>query len=133
LPIRLTVIFLILALTVPVIVGMAENLEKDAERSDLSVQAKIISDTARKTYYAGVGGMFTADISVNHNCRLDIGGESSDSYAIKMFRADEDVGMIVMDRPPVRIVEPLSLTGNLTLKFECVSYNEKTAVKVSVI
>lgn len=124
---------MILALTVPVIAGLVGDLEKNAETSDLSIQARIISDTAKKTYYAGVGGVFTADVSVSHNCRLCIGGDSSDAYVIRMLRSDEEVGIVIMDRPPIKITEPLSITGNLTLKFECISHNEQVAVRVSII
>lgn len=131
-PIRITVVFLILALTVPIMIGFIGDFRKDTEVSDLLVQAEIVSETAKKTYYSGVGGIFTADIFINSKCRLDIGGENSDGYEIKMVHSDKIVGIIAMDRPPVRISEPISITGNLTLKFECIDHENRTAVKVSV-
>lgn len=131
-PVRLTVIFLILALTVPVMVGFIEDFRKETEVSDLLVQAKTVSDTAKKTYYAGIGGVFTADVSINYNCRLDIGGESSDAYEIKLIYSDAEAGKVIMDRPPVKIAEPISITGTHTLRFECISCDNGTAVKVSI-
>lgn len=132
-PIRLTVVFLILALIVPVAVGFIGDFRKDTEVSDLLIQAKTVSNTAKKTYYAGIGGVFTADVSIGTGCRLDIGGEGSDAYEIRMVYSDEEVGRVFMERPPVRFAEPVSVSGILTLEFECVSCDGGAAVRVSVL
>lgn len=132
-PIRLAVVFMILALTVPVMVGFVGDFRKNTEISDLTVQAETVSDTAKKTYYAGVGGVFTADVSVGFDCELIIGGESYNAYEIKMVRSGEEVGKVIMDRPPVRIPEPVHVTGTHTLKFECVYHEGGTAVKVGFL
>lgn len=132
-PIRLAVVFMILALTVPVMVGFIGDFRKDTEVTDLLIQAETVSDTAKKTYYAGVGGVFTADISIGYNCMLIIGGESHNAYEIKMTYSDEEVGKVIMDRPPVRIPESISVSGTQTLRFECIRYEDETAVKVSVL
>lgn len=132
-PVRLAAAFLILAVTVPIMMGAAGHLEKESDTAELKRQAEIISGNAEKAYYGGTGSIFTADVRIAGDCRLEIGGTGSDAYKIKMFRGDEEVGCIVMERPPVRFASPVAVTGTLTLCFECVGTPEGCAVEVSRI
>jgi len=132
-PVRLAVTFLILAITVPLLMGLTDDLREDVEASDLAVQANIVSETAEKAYYAGIGSAFTANISVDHNSRLIIGGEGSDAYAIRMIYGDKETGKIIMDRPLVKISNEISVSGVNVLMFVCVQEGNGSAVEVSVV
>ncbi|HKM14288.1 MAG TPA: hypothetical protein VJY42_05205, partial [Candidatus Methanomethylophilaceae archaeon] len=102
-PVRLAITFLILAITVPLLMGVADDLRNDVEASDLAVQADIVTKTAEKAYYAGIGSEFTANVSIDHNGRLIIGGDGSDAYCVRMIYGDKETGKVVMDRPLVKI------------------------------
>lgn len=133
-PVRLAVTFLILAIAVPVLMDYVEDYRDGTEASGLMVQAEVVSDTAEKTFYAGKGGVFTAEISVGNGNRLIIGGQGADAYAVRMFCGDEDVGRLVMDRPAVRIAgDGVAVSGERTLLFECVADGAGCAVEVRVI
>ncbi len=133
-PVRLAMTFLVLALAVPVLMDSVEDYRAVTEASGLMVQAEAVSDTAEKTFYAGEGGAFTAEISVGHGNRLVIGGQGADAYTIRMFCGNEDVGRLVMDRPAVRIAGGgIAVSGEMTLLFECVDDGAGCAVEVSVI
>ncbi len=133
-PVRLAVTFLILALTVPLLMGAVDDYRSDAEASGLRAQAGIVSDTAEKAYYAGEGGAFTAEVSIGHYNRIVIGGEGADAYMINIFCGDDSIGRLVMDRPAVRIAgDGISISGERTLLFECVNDGRGYAVEVSVI
>ncbi|MDN5358037.1 MAG: hypothetical protein AB7D42_00195 [Candidatus Methanomethylophilaceae archaeon] len=134
LPVRLAITFLILALTVPLLMGAVDDYRSGAEASALRVQAGIVSETAEKTYYAGEGGAFTAEVLIGHDNRMVIGGEGADAYTIRMFCGDDSIGRLVMDRPAVRIAgDGISISGERTLLFECVNDGRGCAVEVSVI
>ncbi len=132
-PIRLAVAFLILAITVPLLMGVADDLRDDVEASDLAVQADIVSKTAEKAYYAGIGSTFTADVSIDHNGRLIIGGDGPDAYTVRMIYGDKEMGRIVMDRPLVKISEEISVSGVNVLMFVCVQDENGSAVEVRVV
>ena len=132
-PVRLSVTFLILAITVPLLMGLTDDFREDVEASDLAVQADIISETAEKAYYAGIGSAFTANISIDHNSRLIIGGEGSDAYAIRMICGDKETGKIIMDRPLVKISNEISVSGVNVLMFTCVQDGNGSAVEVSLV
>ncbi len=132
-PIRLAIAFLILAITVPLLMGVADDLRDDVEASDLGVQADIVSKTAVKAYYAGIGSTFTANVSIDHNSRLIIGGEGSNAYTVRMIYGDKEMGRVIMDRPLVKISEEISVSGVNVLMFVCVRDGDGSAVEVSVV
>lgn len=131
-PIRLAITFLILAITVPLLLGVVDDLRDDVKASDLMVEADIVIKTAEKAYYAGIGSTFTANVSIDHNSRLIIGGEGSDAYTVRMIYGDKEIGKIVMDRPLVKISKEVSVSGVNILMFVCVHDESGSAVEVSV-
>lgn len=132
-PIRLAVAFLVLALAVPLLVGMTEDLRDDVESSELSIQAGKVSDTAKKAYYAGAGSVFTVEISIDHHCMLVIGGVGSDAYTIRMMSDGDEVGRVFMDCPVVKFMDEVSVSGAQTLMLECVKDGRGNAVEVTVL
>ena len=132
-PVRLAVTFLILAITVPLLMGVTDDLREDVGASDLMVQAGIVSETAGKAYYAGIGSAFTVNVSIDHNSRLIIGGDGSDAYTVRMIYGDKETGKIVMDRPLVKISKEISVSCENTLMFVCVRDGSGSAVEVSVV
>ncbi|MGI5965021.1 MAG: hypothetical protein ACOX8L_04130 [Candidatus Methanomethylophilaceae archaeon] len=132
-PVRLATAFLILAVAVPIMMGAAGHLEKESDAAGLREQADIMSATAEKAYYGGTGSVYTADVRIAGNCMLEIGGDGSDAYRIKMFSGNEEVGCTVMERPPVKFCSHMILTGTLKLCFEYVESPKECGVKVTVI
>lgn len=133
-PVRLAVTFLILAITIPLLTDAVGEYQESTEEIRLMAGANIISDTAERTFYAGEGSAFTAEVSIGNGNRLFIGGEGADAYTIRMFCGDSDAGRIVMDRPAVRIAgDGIYISGQRTLMFECVKDSLGCAVEVSVI
>lgn len=133
LPIRLAVAFLILALAVPLLIGMVDDLHDDVECSELSIQARKVSDTAKKAYYAGAGSVFTAEISMDYHCMLVIGGKDSDAYSITMTSDGKEIGRMFMERPLVKFMNEISVSGEQTLMFECVRDGDYNAIEVTVV
>jgi hypothetical protein len=132
-PVRLAITFLILAITVPLLMGVTDDLREDVEASDLAVQANIVSETAAKAYYAGIGSTFTTNVSIDHNNRLIIGGDGSDAYTIRTICGEKETGRIVMDRPLVKISTEISVSGVNVLMFKCVRDGSGSAVEVSLV
>jgi len=133
-PMRLAVTFLILALFVPVAVGMLDGMEKDSSVSAARTEAEKISDTAKRAYYSGAGSTDTARISLSGGSCLVVGGDGSDSYCISILLGDTVVEKVYLQRPSVKFLgEPVYIMGIRTISVECVNDNGIYGVKVSVI
>jgi len=133
-PMRLAVTFLILALFVPVAIGMLDGMEKDSSVSAARAEAGKIADTAKRAYYSGAGSADTAGISLSGGSCLVIGGDGSDSYCISILLDDTVVEKIYLQRPSVKFLgEPVHIMGIRTVSVECVNDNGVYGVKVSVI
>lgn len=132
-PIRLAIAFLILALAVPLLVGMTEDLRDEVKSSELSIQAGKVSDTAKKAYYAGAGSVFTVEISIDHHCMLIIGGTGSDAYSIRMMSDGDEIGKMFMEGTVVKFMDEVSVSGAQTLMLECVKNGHGNAVEVTVL
>ncbi|MDR2698689.1 MAG: hypothetical protein LBB30_03305 [Candidatus Methanoplasma sp.] len=133
-PMRLAVTFLILALFVPVTIGMMDGMERDSAVSVAKTEAERIADTIKRTYYSGAGSTDTVGISLSGGSCLVIGGEGSDSYCISILLDDTVAERIYLQRPTVRFLgDPVHVMGIGTVSVECVNENGVYGVKVSVI
>ena len=134
LPIKMTVAFLILSIFIPVLTGMIGDLEENNDNESVTTEAKKISDAMSKTYYAGIGGNCTVNVTIDYNCHITLGGEDSKAYSIGIFVLDKEVNRLYLERPSVKIIgDGLDVSGNRTLLIECVKLNGLYGVEVSIL
>jgi len=134
LPITLAVTFLILALFVPIAIGMVSDFEKDTSAAVAKAEAGKIEDAAGRAYYSGAGSTSRVSVSLSGGSCLMLGGEGSDSYSISILLDDTVVDKIYLQRPPVKFLgDPLYLMGDRTVSMECVFENGVYGIRVSVI
>ena len=134
LPILLVVTFLILAVFVPVAVGMADGFEKDSAASAAKAEAERIGDTVKRVYYSGAGSTGKVSVSLSGGTCLVLGGDGSDSYCISILADDTVSEKLYLQRPSVKFLgEPLYVTGNRTVLAECIIENGDYGVRVSIV
>jgi len=133
-PLRLAVTFLILALFVPVAIGMVSDFEESSSAVSAKAEAEKIADAAKRTYYSGAGSTDTVSISLSGRSCLIIGGEGSDSYSIAVLYDDKITEKVYLQRPSVKFLgDQIYLMGNSTLLLKCVIRDGTYGVEVSVI
>ncbi len=97
LPIKLTVSFMIIAMMVPPMMGLIENIQEDIEVKQITSVAEDLATTVDMVGTKGPGYMSHEDIVIPSNCHLEIGGE--ESMVIRAFLDDEQVGRALLDYP----------------------------------
>lgn len=133
-PMRLAVTFLILSVSVPSMLYLADGFEDDSDVSAVTHEADRISDVLSKTYYTGTGSRNTVDIHVDGGCSIVIGGSGSDAYSMTVMKGDAEKDKLYMQRPAVRIIgDALEVSGDRTLMCESVEDDGHYGVKVTVI
>ena len=133
-PVLLAVTFLILAIFVPIALGMVSNLEHDSAASAAKAEAEKIENTAKKTYYSGIGSTDTVSVSVSGGSCLMIGGEGSDQYCISIMLGDTVAEKIYLERPSVKFLgDPVYIMGNKTISVKCAVEGGAYGIKVSVL
>jgi hypothetical protein len=133
-PLRLSVTFVILAVSLPAMLHALGCLEGGAGAAAAEAEAEKVRDAASRAYYSGAGSACSVDVSVSRDYRLVIGGEGADAYSISVWRGGEETSRTYMQRPPVRILnaEPLEISGDRGLLLRCVSSGAGYGVEVSV-
>ncbi|MDR3074732.1 MAG: hypothetical protein LBU30_01670 [Candidatus Methanoplasma sp.] len=133
-PMRLAVTSLILAIFIPLAIGMVDDLEKDASISDTRGEAERIADTVKRIYYSGTGSTGTVDVSLVSRSGLVLGGDGSDSYCIAISFDGRTAEKIYLQRPSVKFIgDPLQITGNRTLSIECIDDGDTYGVRVNIV
>jgi len=133
-PLRLAVTFLILALFVPVALGMVSDMEESSSAVSAKAEADKIADAAKRTYYSGVGSTDSVSISLSSRSCLIVGGEGSDSYCIAVLFDDKVMEKVYLQRPSVKFLgDELYLMGNATLSMKCVIKDGVYGVEVSIL
>ncbi|MFA6804521.1 MAG: hypothetical protein WCR17_00835 [Candidatus Methanomethylophilaceae archaeon] len=133
-PLRLTIAFLILSISIPVLSGMVTSLEDDNTSMAAESEAEKVSEAISKVYYSGVGGCVTVEVDIDRECYIKLGGEGADAYTIGIYHGDKETGRIYLQRPSVCIFgDGLEVSGNCTILIECQDQNGKYGVGVSLV
>lgn len=132
-PIRIAVAFLILSISVPVMIYAVGDLNEEADTEITNVDADRVADAISEAYYAGCGSIRLVTVSIDPACHIMIGGPGSEAYSIGIFVNDIEKDRVFLQRPPVKIIgDGLPVSGDCTLKIECVDSTEGYGVEVSV-
>ncbi|MDR0509066.1 MAG: hypothetical protein LBG63_04520 [Candidatus Methanoplasma sp.] len=134
-PMWLAVTLLILAIFVPVAIGMVNDLKDDTAVLAAKAEADKIENMVKGAYYSGAGSADTVSVSLSGGSCLVIGGDGSDSYCISILIDDTVFEKMYLQRPSVRFLgDPVYIMGNnRTVSAECVIENGVYGVRVSVI
>ncbi len=116
LPIKLLIISVILAVSLPVISESLDSSIGGMDRSQMDGESERIALAAASAYYSSEGGCRYLEVDVPEGCTLVLGGEGSDSYAIHMYRGSEEVSTHWMEKPMIPFVGETVLQGRTTIR-----------------
>ncbi len=133
-PVRLAITFLILSISLPIMLGMVGDFQEDLGTNSTTAETERLIDTISDTYYSGKGSVRNIDMKIDSNCYIIIGGEGSNAYSIGIFNEDVEVLRLYTEKPSVKMISSGDcLSGNFTLRCECVRDGLLCSVEVSVI
>ncbi len=115
LPIKLLIITIILSLSLPMIANVLESNENDVNTELMETESRRISNAATSVYYSMNGATKIVEIDVPDGCRMILGGEGNDAYAIHMYCGGEMTSEHWMDKPILSFRGMIELNGRCTL------------------
>ena len=115
-PLKLTVIMIVIALNIPMIVNVIETNEDRVMDSVLSKEADRIGSAVRAAYYSGDGSSRMIDVDLPEGCEMTLGGSSSDAYAITCTFGGKVVSKTYIEKPSIRFDGPVTISGNVRLE-----------------
>ena len=134
LPIRLMVVFLILAISAPALMNVLDENERTSSISVLDHEFSRFTDSVAKAHYSGVNSMKTITLNIPDNCEVLIGGDGSDAYSVRGMYNGEIVLTRYMEQPPVFFKSTLKLEpGKNEIMINSVLHNGKGAVEVVML
>jgi hypothetical protein len=145
LPLKLTIIFLILSLTMPILIENAEYYDTLVIKKNLIIEAEKIRKGAYSVYLSGPENLRTINVEIPKGtfgqvCRLEFGGGINDSASlmIKCFINDDLCGTIILDNPRISIVsnsgQPIVIENDsIKLSLSCVEIDRSRFVQAEVI
>ncbi len=116
LPIKLLIISVILAVSLPVIAGSLDSSISGMDRGQMDGESERIAVAAASAYYSSEGGCRYLDIDVPDGCTMVLGGDGTDSYGIHMYRGSEEVSTHWMEKPMIPFVGETVLEGRSTIR-----------------
>ena len=115
LPIKLLIITIVLSLSLPVIAGVLESNEDDVNTELMETESKRIANAATSVYYSMNGATKMVEIDVPEGCRMVLGGEGDDAYAIHMYCGGKLTSEHWMEKPILSFKDRIELYGYSTL------------------
>ena len=115
LPIKLLIITVIVSLSLPLIAGALESNENSVNTELMESESKRIANAATSVYYSMNGATKMVEVEIPDGCRMVLGGEGDDAYAIHMYCGHEMTSKHWMDKPLLSFNKSLTLYGNCTL------------------
>jgi len=134
LPIRLMVVFLILAISTPALMNVLDENERTSSISVLDHEFSRFTDSVAKAHYSGINSMKTITLNIPENCEVLIGGDGSDAYSVRGMYNGEIVLTRYMEQPPVFFTSTLKLEpGKNEMMINSVLHNGRGAVEVVIL
>ena len=116
LPIKLLIISIILAVSLPVISECLDSGIDGMDRSQMDSESQRIASAAASAYYSSEGDGRYLEIDVPEGCYMVLGGNGADSYGIHMYRGSEEVSTHWMEKPMIPFVGETVLEGKSMIR-----------------
>ena len=134
LPVRLMVVFLILSISMPVLIGLTEQSKENSAAAEMERELGRLHDAVSKTHYSGIGSTRTVTLTIPDNCTVEIGGTNGDAYSIRGSYDGTVVITRYMERPSVVLIcDDVLVSGKHTLVITSLLLDGKAAAEVKVI
>lgn len=118
-PWRISLAFLLVALCVPPLAGLAEGFQDTADGCEIQTEIEQITNSASTVYFGGAGTSLSIDLSILPGYEITLGGEGAEAYCIKVSDPHGGETLTYMDRPAARFLNTVTLTGSCTLELVC--------------
>lgn len=116
LPIKLLIISIILAVSLPIISDSLDSSVEGMDRSQMDSESERIAVAAASAYYSSEGNCRYVEVDVPEGCTIVLGGEGADSYGIHMYRGSEKVATHWMEKPVIPFMDETVIQGKTTIR-----------------
>ena len=116
LPVKLLVISVILAVSIPIVSSSLDSGMSEMDRNQMDSEAQRIANTVSGAYYSSIGDCKYIETDIPSGCTMVLGGEGQESYAIHMYRGSEEIGKHWMEKPMIPFKEMITIEGHATLR-----------------
>ena len=114
-PIKLMVIFVLMAISVPILVDSYDTCKSNMELEQMESESKRIANAITSVYYSSNGSEKVIRTNLPTGCSLVLGGDDKDAYAIHMYRGSTKISDFWMEKPILSFSEKITLNGNETI------------------
>lgn len=129
---KLAVSFLIIAMFVPPMLSMADDVSEEADIDIMAEEARRLIDTIHRVYYSGVGSEASLTPDLPTGCGLAVGGGSGESYTVRLVSDGEVVDECYIENPAVAVAGDESvIAGGKAVVLRCVLLDGRVCVEVS--
>ena len=133
LPLKLTIMMMVLMLSIPVVTSIMEYNEERMMDMAMSKEASKIEDAVRSVYRSGEGSYSIVDIDIPENCSMTIGGYSVNSYTIACLHDGKELSRRYMDNPAVRFADITEINGCARLEISMSYDHDGKIVEVTAL
>ncbi|MGN0098877.1 MAG: hypothetical protein ACI38Y_06100 [Candidatus Methanomethylophilaceae archaeon] len=117
LPLKLAISFMIIGLMLPTVISMTDNTREDVREMEVHSVAEELSDAMTDCYYGGIGDGRTMTLSVPAGYSLEVGGEGSLAYTIRISHDGEIVDRVYLDSPGFPVIgDTMTISGTMRLE-----------------
>ena len=116
LPIKLLIISVILAVSLPIIANSLDSSIDGMDRTQMDNESQRIASAAASAYYSSEGQGRYLDLDIPEGCTLVLGGEGQDAYGIHMYHGSRELSTHWMEKPMIPFVGTVELEGRVTIR-----------------
>jgi len=129
-PWRISLAFLLVALCVPPLAGLAEGFQDTADNREIDSEVERITNSASTVYFGGAGTSLSLDLSILPGYEITLGGEGAEAYCIKITDPNGTETRTFMEHPATRFLNSVTLSGPCTLELVC---HDKPAYGITAV
>lgn len=131
-PVKIAISMAVICAMAPMVLSLADTAEHDMETVSAESEARMLRDAIGDAWYGGYGTVVTVEVSLSPGESIEAGTEDGDGHVLRVLKDGELRGRIYLDRPAVRVLEPVDITGDCTVSVECTVMDGEPGVRISI-
>lgn len=131
LPFKLAIMMAVIAIMTPIVAGAVDQARDAMESFGPANEAAKLQDAAARAYYGGAGTVVTADLALDPDESLLVGGGGADAYTIRIVSNGEVRNRVTLERPAVPFLGSTEVISGIgPVKLKCVVEDGIVGIRV---
>lgn len=130
-PVKIAISMAVICAMAPMVLSLADTAEHGMETVPAESEAEVLKEAIGEAWRGGYGAVVTVELSLQPGMSIEAGTDDGDGHVLRVLKDGELRSRIYLDRPSVKVLGPVTISGDRTVSVECTVIDGEPGVRIS--